>query len=99
MENTNVNVNAPVVETVAAPVVPTPPVVNPAVAPKKKADPLEIAVGSFAVLGVAETTYFLVKLGVWGWKKIKSNMDAKKAIPSAEPVEEPVKEEAPTAAE
>ena len=111
MENTNVNVNAPVVETVAAPapapVVPAYPI--PAAPKKEKPDALTTSVGIFAILGVVETTGLVIYFGAKGVKKCKENIKAKKEAQAQQekpkkPVEaasakEPVKEEAPAAAE
>lgn len=102
----NANVNAPVIETVAAPapVVPAYPI--PATPKKEKPDALTVGVGVSAILGVVETTGLIIYFGVKGVKKIKENIKAKKEAQAqrekpaeAAPAEEPVKEEAPTAAE
>ena len=79
MENTNVNV-APVVEPVAAPAPVAPVVAAPA---KKKTDPLDYAVGGFAIAGVVETVGLAVYFGIKFGKKIKENIDAKKAAQNA----------------
>lgn len=107
MENTNVNVNAPVIETVAAPapVAPVNPI--PATPKKEKPDALTIGVGVSAIAGVVETTGLLIYFGIKLGKKVKAKIKAKKAAEQAQqkepveaaPAEEPVKEEAPAAAE
>jgi hypothetical protein len=68
-----------------APIMPQMPVAPQQPNPQFKA--MDYAVGGFAIVGVGSTIYFLVKGGIYAYKKIKESVDKKKAAQAAEPAE------------